>query len=105
MYVYDSDNHPIQMFDLDLNSIKSIGSHGKGRGEFDAPYDVKFDTKGNAYIVELNSAIKQECKYWTLVAVSYEGLVRKERENYVDHQHFILLTITCMCPITEVNVL
>ena len=40
------------MFDLDLNFVQSIGSRGKGRGEFEEPYDVKFDASGNMYVVE-----------------------------------------------------
>ena len=52
VYVCDRDNHPIQVFDLDLNFIRSIGSHGKGRGEFDRPLDVAFDTAGNMYVAE-----------------------------------------------------
>ena len=52
VYVCDRDNHRIQVFDLDLNFIRSIGSCGKGRGEFNQPYDVKFDTAGNMYVAE-----------------------------------------------------
>ena len=54
MYICDSYNHRIQMFafDLDLNFIRSIGSHGKGRSEFNAPHDVKFDSVGNMYVAE-----------------------------------------------------
>ena len=62
VYIFHSDNHRIQVFDLDLNFIQSIGSHGKGRGEFDRPVDVKFDTNGYMYVAIM--AIK-ECKYWT----------------------------------------
>jgi len=40
------------VFELDLNFIQSIGSHGKGRGEFDRPLDVAFDTAGNMYVAE-----------------------------------------------------
>ena len=40
------------MFDLDLNFIQSIGSYGKGRGEFHAPDDVKFDIDGCMYVAE-----------------------------------------------------
>ena len=39
-------------FDLDLNFVRSIGSHGSGRGEFDRPCDVKFDTAGNMYVAD-----------------------------------------------------
>ena len=43
------------MLDLDLNSIRSIGSHGKERGEFDQPLDVAFDTAGNMYVAEFGN--------------------------------------------------
>ena len=49
MYVCDYNNYCIQLFDLNLNFVRSIGSHGKGRGE---TYDVKFDTAGNMYVAE-----------------------------------------------------
>ena len=52
VYVCDCNNHRIQVFDLDLNFVRSIGSHGEGRGEIDSPYDVKFDTAENMYVVE-----------------------------------------------------
>ena len=52
MYICDHNNHRIQVFDLDLNFVRSIGSRGNGRGEFNAPHDVKFDTAGNMYIAE-----------------------------------------------------
>ena len=52
VYVCDRNNHRIQVFDLDLNFIRSIGSHGKGRGEFNYPHDVKFDTAGNMYVAD-----------------------------------------------------
>ena len=56
IYVCDSYNDRIQVFDLDFNFIRSIGSPGKGRGEFDTPYDVKFDTDGCMYVVEHGNA-------------------------------------------------
>ena len=52
VYVCDRNNNLIQVFDLDLNIVRSIGSHGKGRGEFITPHDVKFDTAGNMYVAE-----------------------------------------------------
>ena len=33
VYICDRYNHRIQVFDLDLNFIRSIGSYGEGRGE------------------------------------------------------------------------
>ena len=55
VYVCDKDNHRIQVFDLDLNFICSIGSRGSGRREFDRPYDVSFNTAGNMYVVEFSN--------------------------------------------------
>ena len=55
VHVCDCDNHRIQVFDLDFNFVRSIGSRGKGRGEFDAPRDVKFDTAGNMYVADSNN--------------------------------------------------
>ena len=52
VYVCDGGNHRIQVFDLDLNFVRSISSCGNGRGEFNAPRDVKFDTAGNMYVAE-----------------------------------------------------
>ena len=37
---------------MDLNFIQSIGSCGKGRGEFNEPLDVKFDSAGNMYVAD-----------------------------------------------------
>ena len=52
LYVCDCNNHRIQVFDMDLNFIRSIGSYGEGRGEFRTPYDVKFDNDHNMYVAE-----------------------------------------------------
>ena len=52
VYVCDCDNYRIQVFDLDLNFVRSIGSRGSGRGEFKLPFDVKFDTAGNMYVAD-----------------------------------------------------
>jgi hypothetical protein len=52
VYVCDRSNHRIQIFDLDLNFVQSIGTYGEGRVEFNAPLDVKFDNAGNMYVVE-----------------------------------------------------
>ena len=52
VYVCDRNNNRIQVFDLDLNFVRSIGSCGSGRDEFDAPHDVKFDTAGNMYVAK-----------------------------------------------------
>ena len=55
VYVCDRNNHRIQVFDQELNFMRSIGSYGKGKGKFDAPQDVEFDTAGNMYVAEFGN--------------------------------------------------
>ena len=55
VYICDRDSHRIQVFDLDLNFMRYIGSHGKGRGEFDRPLDVKFHSCGYMYVAEFGN--------------------------------------------------
>ena len=50
VYVCDRLNYRIQVFDTDLNFIRTIGSPGSGRGQFNEPYDLDFDIEGKAYI-------------------------------------------------------
>ena len=52
VYVCDRNNDRIQVFDLDLNFVESFISRGKGRCEFNAPFDIQFDGAGNMYIAE-----------------------------------------------------
>ena len=52
VYVCDYNNNRIQVFDFDLNFVRSIGSYGKGKGEFNKTQDVKLDTAGNMYVTE-----------------------------------------------------
>ena len=35
--------------------FNSIGSRGRGEGEFDDPFDVKFDSAGNMYVAEFGN--------------------------------------------------
>ena len=48
----DSNNHRIQIFDLDLNFKREFGTEGCGISQLSAPTDVDFDTKANAYTVD-----------------------------------------------------
>ena len=51
IYVCDRGNDCIQIFDTNLTFRDIIGA----RGQFDAPYDLDFDTEGNAYIIQRNN--------------------------------------------------
>ena len=50
VYVCDTGNNRIQVFDMDLKFIRSFCFSGKEK--LHAPYDIKFDTAGYMYIVE-----------------------------------------------------
>ena len=51
----DRSNHRIEVFDLDLNFVLSIGLDKTNRGDLNEPIDVKFDTAGNMYVAEWGS--------------------------------------------------
>ena len=50
VYVCDRHNGRIQVFDTDLNFIRTLSSPGSGRGQFNEPRDLDFDSEGKAYI-------------------------------------------------------
>ena len=55
LYVCDSNNNRVQVFDLDLNFKRSFGKKGTGRGQFNFPADVDFDSCGNIYITDMEN--------------------------------------------------
>ena len=52
LYVCDSGNNRVQVFDLDLNFKRSFGRKGTGKGQFNFPSDVDFDSSSNIYIAD-----------------------------------------------------
>jgi len=52
VYVCDYYNNRIQVFDLELRFIASIGTKGSGQGQYDGPNDLAFDSQGNIYVSE-----------------------------------------------------
>ena len=50
VYVCDSDNDRVQVFDSDLNFVRSFGTDN-GPGQLKEPRDIDFDTQGNIYVV------------------------------------------------------
>ena len=52
IFVCDTRNHRIQVFDKDLNLIRVIGRRGSGNGCFESPDDLTFDERGNLYVAD-----------------------------------------------------
>jgi DNA-binding beta-propeller fold protein YncE len=52
IYICDSGNGRVQIFDLDLNYVHAFGTKGRKTGQLHWPEDIDFDTDGNAYIVD-----------------------------------------------------
>ena len=50
--IFVCDCHRIQVFDTDLDLLKVIGKKGKGKGKFDGPCDLDFDSTGNMYVAD-----------------------------------------------------
>ena len=55
LYVCDSKNNRVQVFDSNLNFKRSFGKKGVGKGQFDFPADIDFDTNGNVYVTDHNN--------------------------------------------------
>ena len=52
VYICDSGNGRVQIFDPELNYVHSFGTKGKEIGQLQWPEDIDFDTEGNAYVVD-----------------------------------------------------
>ena len=52
VYVCDRDNGRVQVFDSNLNFVRSFGTHGDGPGQLKGPVDMDFDTQGNIFIAD-----------------------------------------------------
>ena len=50
VYVCDSDNGRVQVFDPDLNFVRSFGTHSPG--QLKEPVDVDFDCEANVYVLD-----------------------------------------------------
>ena len=59
VYVADTENHRIQVFDLEGNYLNSIGKEGSRPGEFNTPMHLTIGPDGNLYVPEfLNDRIQ-----------------------------------------------
>ena len=56
LYVADSCNHRVQVFDGGGAFLREHGGPGAGRGEFSYPYDVRVDEQGRQYVCEFGNS-------------------------------------------------
>lgn len=56
LYVADSCNHRIQVFEADGRWLRSYGRAGSGLGELSYPYDVRIDAEGNQWVCEFGNS-------------------------------------------------
>ena len=56
VYVADSCNHRIQVFDADGKFLRTYGKAGSGPGELSYPYDVRIDREGRQYVCEFGNS-------------------------------------------------
>ena len=52
VYMCDSSNGRVQVFDSSLNFVRSFGTHGDGPGQLKKPEDIGFDAQGNIYVLD-----------------------------------------------------
>ncbi len=55
IYVSDTDNHRIQVFDYDGNPLQIVGQRGKGKGEFEYPYGLAKDSQQQLYVADISN--------------------------------------------------
>jgi ABC-type Fe3+ transport system permease subunit/DNA-binding beta-propeller fold protein YncE len=56
LYVADSCNHRVQVFDADGKFLRMYGQAGTGPGELSYPYDVRIDREGRQYVCEFGNS-------------------------------------------------
>jgi len=52
IYVTDSGNNRVQIFDSSGNFLSKFGTFGEGNGQFKGPIDIVFDSSGNIYVLD-----------------------------------------------------
>ncbi|MHB1418952.1 MAG: 6-bladed beta-propeller [Bacillota bacterium] len=53
VYISDTGNHRVEVFDQDGNYLFKFGKRGKDQGQFEFPYGIAQDATGNVYVADL----------------------------------------------------
>ncbi|MEK6676109.1 MAG: 6-bladed beta-propeller [Planctomycetota bacterium] len=71
IFVADTHNHRVLVFNRDGQVLTSFGSEGTGEGEFQLPTDVAFDSRGFLYVAEyhLNDRITKWSPEFQFVSI------------------------------------
>jgi DNA-binding beta-propeller fold protein YncE len=82
IYVTDTRNKRVQVFDLGGSQIFRFGKEGEGRGEFHFPYGIAGDSQGNVYVADLyNGGISVHDNKGKFIKYFAE---KNPRENLID---------------------
>ena len=52
IYITDTDNHRVLIYDTNGTQLYSSGTEGSGEGEFNVPLGIAVDTSGNVYVCD-----------------------------------------------------
>ena len=79
LYILDSGNYRIQVFDDTGGFVRSIGRQGQGPGEFMSPRELEIDSQGNLYVLDNRLSM--------VIVLDNEGkeLRRMKPEINIDH--------------------
>jgi len=59
LYITDSMNFRVQVFDREGNFVSSFGKHGDGSGDFSKPKGIAVDSEGHIYVVDADFDVVQ----------------------------------------------
>ena len=96
LFVCDTFNHRIQVFDTNLKFVFCFGKVGSGEGEMSWPYDLSFDPAGSVYVADSANhrvqVFSQNGTYLRTFGVcgSGPGELSDPVGIHVDHDHVYL---------------
>ena len=102
LYVCDSNNHRIQVFDLELQFQRSFGKQGRAAGQFCYPTSIAFDSTGQIFIADsMNNRIqcftpKAQCHLYSIEHKNLgtpTGLLMHNDHIYVTDYHNHRVTV------------